>query len=59
MNCEDLMKLKAEKLNWLIIEECKGMNGGRMKAVCAKWKGIDVHENEGRLKDGINFFALK
>jgi hypothetical protein len=59
MNCDDLMKLTAEKLNWLIIEECKGMNGGRMKAVRAKWKGIVVHENEGRLKDGINFFALK
>jgi hypothetical protein len=59
VDCQDLMMLKADRLRWLMVEECKGMNGGWVKAVSAKWKGIVVVESAERLKDGIDFFALK
>jgi hypothetical protein len=58
VDCQDLMMLKADRLRWLMVEECKGMNGGWVKAVTAKWKGIVVVESAERLKDGVDFFAL-
>ena len=57
LDCEDLLTLKAEKLQFLVVEECKGMNGGWIKAASRKWKGLTVVETDTRLSEGFDLVA--
>lgn len=57
VDCEDLMLLKAENLRFLVIEECKGMNGGWIKAASRKWQGLTVVETDSQLKEGFGLVA--
>jgi hypothetical protein len=57
VDCEDLMSLKAENLQFLVVEECKGMNGGWIKAASRKWKGLTVVETDSQLKEGFGLAA--
>ena len=57
VDCKDLMSLKAENLQFLVIEECKGMNGGWIKAASRKWKGLTVVETDSQLKEGFGLVA--
>lgn len=59
LDCADLLSLKSDKLRFVVIEECKGMNGGWIKAVMGKWKGAVVVESETRLKDGVDFSSWR
>jgi len=59
IDCLDLLALKANSLKWLVLEECKGMNGGWVKALRNNWKDIVVVESDTRLKDGIDLFTWK
>lgn len=59
MDCEDLLTLKAENLQFLVVEECKGMNGGWIKAASRKWKGLTVVETDTRLSEGFDLVARK
>jgi hypothetical protein len=55
LDCGDLVALRAERLRWIALEDCKGMNGGWIKAVTGKWKGVVVVESDSRFKDGVDF----
>jgi hypothetical protein len=57
VDCEDLMSLKADNLQFLVTEECKGMNGGWIKAASRKWKGLTVVETDSRLNEGFDLVA--
>jgi len=59
LDCEDLLTLKAEKLQFLVVEECKGMNGGWIKAASRKWKGLTVVETDTRLSEGFDLVARR
>jgi len=59
VNCVDLLSLKAPRLKWLVLEECKGINGGWIKAVRGHWRDIIIVESDIRLKDGIDLFTWK
>ena len=52
---EDLVSLKADALQWIVFEECKGMNGGWKRIVNGKWNRAVVIESDTRLKHGIDF----
>ena len=52
----DLLSLEAA-MRFLVVEECKGMNGGWLKAVHGKWPGISVIERDTPIKEGIDFRA--
>lgn len=55
LEVEDLLSLKAVGLQWIVLEQCKGMNGGWIKAIMGRWKGIIVVESAERLNDGVDF----
>src|SRR5436190_23855167 len=55
VDCQELLSLKTSTLQWIVVEECKGMNGGWIKAVRGKWPRAVVIESATRLKDGVNF----
>ena len=55
----DLLALEAEMVRFLVVEECKGMNGGWIKAVQGKWTGVSVIETDTPIKDGIDFHVAK
>jgi len=59
VDCMDLLSLKASFLKWLVLEECKGMNGGWVKAIRGYWTDIVVVESDIRLKDGIDLYTWK
>jgi hypothetical protein len=59
IDCHDLLSLKAKYLKWLVLEECKGMNGGWIKALTGHWKGLTIIESDTKLKDGVNLLGWK
>jgi len=42
-------------LKWLVMEGCRGMNGGTKKALGKKCRGIVIVEDEGRIEEGVDF----
>jgi hypothetical protein len=54
----ELLGLEARGLRFLVVEECKGMNGGWIKAVQGKWTGISVIETDTPIKEGVDFRAV-
>ena len=56
---EDFMLLKADSLQWIVFEECRGMNGGWKKIVGEKWNGAVVIESDTRFKQGIDFSTYR
>ena len=55
----DVLALEAETVRFLVVEECKGLNGGWIKAVQGKWTGVSVIETDTPIKDGIDFRVAK
>ena len=53
VDCQDLVSLKSNALGWIVIEDCKGLNGGWIKAV--EGDGAIVIESDTGFKDGIDF----
>jgi hypothetical protein len=54
----DLLSLEACAVRFLVVEECKGMNGGWIKAVRGKWTGVAVIESDTVIKGGVDFRAV-
>jgi hypothetical protein len=59
LSCVDLLQLKALWLKWLVFEECRGINGGWLKAFNRHWRGVVIVESDIRLKDGIDLFTWR
>jgi len=55
---QDLLAVQSTHVQWVVVEQCKGLNGGWIKAVQGKWKGAFVVESDLRLS-GVDFFAWK
>ena len=49
IDCHDFLSLKGDNLRYIVLEGCKGLNGGWIKAFKAKWKGVVVYETDGRV----------
>jgi len=58
VDCQELVSLKTNVLRWIVVEECKGMNGGWIKSVKSKWKDAVVIESDTRL-NGIDFSSYR
>ena len=55
---QDLLAVQSTRVQWVVVEQCKGLNGGWIKAVQGKWKGAFVVESDTRM-NGVDFFAWK
>ena len=55
IDCVDILSLKTNALQYVVIEECKGVNGGWIKGVMSKWKRANVIESDTRFKNGVDF----
>jgi len=49
------LKLQAPLLQFAVLEECRGSNGGWLNAFRNKWATITVVESSVKLRDGVDF----
>jgi hypothetical protein len=57
VNCSDLLSLRSDTVEWVIVEACRGLNGGWVKAVEEKWKKAVIFETDTRLTNVHHVFA--
>jgi hypothetical protein len=49
------LKFHAGALRFVVLEACRGSNGGWVKGCRSKWPGVIVVESPVKMKDGVDF----